>query len=146
MDKSKLENFHRSYPGQSFAEFATLTGVECEALRKKVAVTLGLSDVGPLELVRQLHAQTSSHLGEVPREGQPDLRALLEGVVPLGRPHRVFVNWYRFDDIDSLELDDLSRHFDDIWYPSVDDIEVFDESCRWFLSVSHDGRITLIQP
>ncbi|MCR9166599.1 MAG: hypothetical protein NXI35_38405 [bacterium] len=145
MDTSKLENFRRSYPGQPFPEFAALTAAECETLRKKVAATLGLSDGDPLELVRHLHAQTGNHLGEVPRDGQPDLRALVEGV-PIGRPHRVFVNWYRFDDIDSLDLDALSRHFDDIWYPSVDDIEVFDDSCRWFLSVSHDGRMTLIQP
>lgn len=115
-------------------------------VRKKLATTLGLSEESSsLDLVKRLHEQTSRYLGEVPCEGRPDLRKLIESV-PIGRLHRVLVNWYRFDDIDSLDLDDLSRHFGDIWYPSVDDIEVFDESCRWFLSVSHDGRMSLIQP
>ena len=145
MDESKLENFYKAYPDRVFPGFTALTAAECERLRKKVATTLGLSEeCGPLELVQHLQAQTGSHLGEVPGKGQLDLRALLEGIA-VGRPHRVFLNWYRFDDIDSLDLDDLSRHFDDIWYPSVDDIEVFDESCRWFLVVSHDGRVGLIQ-
>ena len=146
MDNYKLENFRRTYPHREFPKFATLPPSECERVRKSVATILGLTgQYRPLELVERLHAQKPIHVTEVPREGQLDLRSFLDGAL-VGQPHRVFVNWDRFDHIDSMDLDDLSRYFDDVWYPSVDDIEIFDDSYRWFLSVAHDGRISLIQP
>jgi hypothetical protein len=33
----------------------------------------------------------------------------------------VYINWYRFNNIDEMRLDDLERYFDDIWYPGADD-------------------------
>jgi hypothetical protein len=34
----------------------------------------------------------------------------------------------------------------DLWYPGVDDIEIFDSSLSWFVVVTHDGEIGLITP
>jgi hypothetical protein len=56
-------------------------------------------------------------------------------------PEYVFVNWYRFDDVDEIKFADLESHFTDIWYPSSDDIEVFDSSLKWLIAVSHDGSV-----
>ena len=53
----------------------------------------------------------------------------------------VFINWYRFDVVDCMLLSDLARHFHDIWYPGSDDIDVFDESLTWILSIDHDGYV-----
>ena len=146
MDQCKIDNFNRTYPDEDFPEFEALSQEECERLRRKLTAMLGLGDdATDLDVVKSLHAQTSRHLGEVPGEGQPDLRGLLTNA-QIALPPHALLNWYRFDDIDRLDLDDLSRHFDDIWYPEADDIEIFDESCSWFLCVSHDGRIVLIQP
>ena len=35
----------------------------------------------------------------------------------------------------------VSKYFSDIWYPSTDDIDVFDSSVSWILSVNHEGEI-----
>ncbi|EKO31739.1 hypothetical protein LEP1GSC179_0008 [Leptospira santarosai str. MOR084] len=43
-----------------------------------------------------------------------------------------------------MYLIDLINNFDDIWYPSVDDIDIIDMSISWILSVSHFGEIKLI--
>ncbi len=37
----------------------------------------------------------------------------------------------------------MSRWFDDIWYPASDDIDLFDSTLDWILSVSHSGLIDL---
>ncbi len=58
----------------------------------------------------------------------------------------VYINWYHFDDIDMFHTaKSVERCFDSIWYPVSDDIELFDDSLGWTLSVDHDGYIELRQ-
>lgn len=56
----------------------------------------------------------------------------------------VYVNWYRFDRIDKIKLTDLCENFEYIWYPGSDDIEVFDDSLEWMISISHGGQVSLV--
>jgi hypothetical protein len=42
-------------------------------------------------------------------------------------------------------LEDLSRYFDDIFYPGPDDIELFDETLKWFMLVDHEGAISITE-
>jgi hypothetical protein len=100
-------------------------------------------DATGLDVANRLHIQHRQHLGNVPRSGPLDFRQLL-GQTSVQSVEKVLVNWYRFDEIDRIDIDVLSQFFDDIWYPAVDDIEIFDTSCGWFISVSHDGRVELI--
>ena len=57
----------------------------------------------------------------------------------------VYVDWYRFDDIDEVETSTLASFFSDFWYPSADDIDIFDRDLTWILSVRHDGAIKLVE-
>ena len=54
---------------------------------------------------------------------------------------KVYINWFRFDNIDQMKFNDFSTYFYDIWFPSVDDIDLFDESYSWIVSIRHDGMI-----
>lgn len=56
---------------------------------------------------------------------------------------KVYIDWHRFDDIDFIELSLLTKYFDDIWYPSVDDIYIYDDSFSWFALVTHHGTVTI---
>ena len=73
---------------------------------------------------------------------QFELRTLFDDlrIVP---ESNVFLNWYRFDDVDEIAFDDLADYFEDIWYPSSDDIDILDASYRWMLSVSHGGQASI---
>lgn len=73
-----------------------------------------------------------------------DLMALM-GRVGIHPKASVYLNWYRFDDIDVMSTDQLSRYFSDIWYPSVDDLDIFDDSLDWVLMVRHYGTVSLVQ-
>ena len=57
----------------------------------------------------------------------------------------VFINWSRYDVIDEIGFSDLNKYFSDIWYPGPDDIDIFDSSFRWILSISPEGYIKLVK-
>ncbi|EGQ22565.1 hypothetical protein [Prevotella pallens] len=56
-------------------------------------------------------------------------------------PNEVFINFERFNNIDVFLFKDFCKYFDDIWYPAADDIEVFDSSFNWIVSVKHYGAV-----
>lgn len=143
MDAIKIDNFRRSYPGVQFAEFEPLAPDRCIDIRQSVARRLGLpADAPPLEVIAKLHEQAGAELGNAPESGSLDVRITLQKAgVEAG--DRVYLNWYRFDDIDEIGVDELSRCFNDIWYPASDDVEVFDGTLSWVLSISHTGRMVL---
>lgn len=53
----------------------------------------------------------------------------------------VMVNWYQFDDVDKMKLDDIEKHFHDLWYPDVDDIDIIHPNFLWIVSIDHSGDI-----
>lgn len=58
---------------------------------------------------------------------------------------QVLIDWSSQSNIDRLKWDDFTERFHDIWYPSSEDIDVFDESLSWIMSVSHDGVLCLVK-
>lgn len=139
----KIQNFSTANPGSRFPAFAHLSPNECLRLRSAIAVRLGLhGDPQPLILLETLHAKVTPFTSV----GDQTAFQLQNAISAAGFicSTDVLVNWYRFDDIDRIALSDLSVHFDDIWYPSSDDIEIFDESLDWFVSVRHDGLLSVL--
>ena len=61
----------------------------------------------------------------------------------LGLPtgNYVYLNLIHFDDVDKVEVEFLSKYFDDFWYPGADDIDIIDQDLRWYICVDHDGFI-----
>jgi hypothetical protein len=146
METFKIENFQRDNPGRSFPRFEHLSPSQCQEFRNAAANTVGLDPhVDSLTLIRTM-AMNATPVADVNAEQDGfDLSALVIGLgISFGR--EVFINWHRFDDIDQMSLQDLSTHFDAIWYPGPDDVEIFDSSVSWFLLVSHDGAVSLLRP
>lgn len=54
---------------------------------------------------------------------------------------KIYLNWYKFKEIDLMSLIDVNNYFYDIWYPISDDLDLFDESLDWMISIRHDGSI-----
>lgn len=71
-----------------------------------------------------------------------DLAAVLQA---LGvRPNReVYLYWplNGDDPTDRLALDVVSANFHKIWFPGRDDVEVFDDTMTWILSINHSGDV-----
>ncbi len=143
MQTFKIRHFERDHPGCSFPWFQSLSPAEAQDLRARLAGRVGLpSTVDLLELVERLDELADEIPCTNPEQGPLDVSAVLhaQGIRPLSE---VYVNWHRYDDIDRMRLADLARNFDDVWYPSSDDLDILDETLTWILSVSHEGTVKL---
>jgi hypothetical protein len=97
-----------------------------------------------LKLVNALEKKSSLIPGADAESDNFDLKSTLSKVGISPNEH-VFLNWYRFDRIDEIGLDDLSAYFDDIWYPAADYIDVFDNSLSWIVSIGYSGEVMVIK-
>lgn len=147
MHEFKLEHFRRDHPGESFPEFQHLTEAECAALTSEVIKRFRLSELRmPSQLVPALWDSARVLEGVDAEETSFSvIRALTAaGAMPTDR---VCINWLRdWDTIDRFRLADLDRFFEDIWYPSSDDLEVIAETLDWILLIDHEGVVCLALP
>lgn len=145
MEQIKLDNFSNEYPGRDFPKYTSLSKSACSDIAQSIREKFALENATDgLMLVKAIDAlakpcEVASHVGE-----DFDLNALLN-VCGIDAADVVYINWHRYDKIDRLRRCDLVGHFYDIWYPDVDDIDVFDDSLSWILSVHHDGYIKLLR-
>ncbi len=145
MEKIKIENFSREYPNRHFPSYKTLSAPDAKKIEEIIAGKLEMPpNSSPLELVKVLR-EKSSVIPDLHAESDNfDLKSTLLNV-GISPNARVFINWYRFDQIDEISLDDLSSHFDDIWYPAADDIDLFDDSFSWIVSIGYSGEIMILK-
>jgi hypothetical protein len=96
----------------------------------------------PLVLLEALWA-AAEFVPDVDADNGFDLRKLISAR-NLRPQEEVLLNWLRFDNMDRLAFSDLSQYFDDIWYPSSDDIDIFDDTLDWFVFIRHDGCVKIL--
>jgi len=147
MEQFKIEHFQREHPSDPFPWFRTVSLKELEEVGQSLKSLAGL----PLTADTLILTKTIWEMGK-PCEGinaekeNFSLQNVLQkyGIV---EPDLVYLNWYRFQegDVDQFYLKGLTKYFDDIWYPGPDDIDIFDSTVSWVLSIDHDGRINLLK-
>jgi len=141
MDEFKIENFLASHEGKQFPSYRPLTADQADAIRKKLLDRLGIDPhENGLTLVCHLAQMEKSAQEFSVQDSGFDLTKVLDSL-EVHPETNVYINWYRFDRIDEIAAADLHQYFDDIWYPAVDDIDLFDATLSWVLSVSHDGKV-----
>jgi hypothetical protein len=141
MDAVKIRNYEREHgPGT----FPTCKGLDSRALqeiRRSLAAALGIeSTASGNEILQAIIDRRQFVEGADAEAADFDLGKLLDrlGIPASGT---FYINWHRYDEIDEMLVEDVIGHFSDIWYPSSDDIEVFDMSMSWVLSVTHYGAV-----
>jgi hypothetical protein len=144
MDSYKIEYFREDHPDSSFPHFKQLGGAECRRLCEIISTSLlgqECSDGG--ELCIRLDRQSEYVSSTNATSEDFSIRHVLDesGITPLDE---VFLNWGEFDEIDQMAFNDVDRHFEDIWYPHRDDLDIFDQSGQWLISVDHDGYVKMI--
>lgn len=147
MEQFKIDHFIDSHKDSSFPNFHTLNAKECrdfcESLKASMEITIeSESDNLASEVYKLQHAIDTTNAQDEIFCLKDVISFFHADVESIGS---VFINWYRFDNIDSMQLEDLSKYFDDIWYPSSDDIDIFDSTIQWVLSITHVGDLYLWQ-
>ena len=143
MDEFKQRNFLQANPGEQRIGIEPLPARIAWQLRAEIASRLKVSpEDNGLAIVAAIRDRGVRVAGYNAESDAFDLYATITSL-DLRCSVILFVNWYRFDALDVVAASELSRRFSDIWYPSADDIEVFDSSCDWLLSIIHTGDVLL---
>ena len=145
MDEFKIKDFEEDHPGQKFPAFRSLSDSEARKIAERLALKVGLHGVDDsLALVMAVCDGSPMIQGINAQDRDFDLEKVVKESGVRSKKD-VYINWYRFDIIDSIALIDLSRTLEYIWWPGPDDIDVFDDTLTWVLSIDHGGFVKLKQ-
>ena len=139
MDQIKLENFRKEH-GFNIPIIRSLPYDECLKIRENLLHKFSLDDVDEFFKIDKFSRLDGFNADEE----NFDLKAVF-GKLNIATPNKICINFNKFESIDILYFDDLSKFFSDIWYPSLDDIEIFDLNLNWIVSVRHYGRIYYVK-
>lgn len=145
MDEHNIRGFELENPGRAFPAHRSLASAETQELRARLRALLRLPQkTDDLRLVQTLASISVDSRSENADDENFSLVRTLGGfgITPQSK---LFINFYRFDEIDEMALDDVVQCFRFIWYPHSDDIDIFDSTLSWVLSVSHDGIVSLAE-
>ena len=135
MDQIKLENFRKEY-GIKMPIIRSLSPGECLKIRENLLHKFSLNDIDEFFKIDKFSRLDSFNADEA----NFDLKAVFSEL-GITTPNEICINFNKFESIDILHFDDLSKFFSDIWYPSLDDIEIFDINLSFIFSVRHYGAI-----
>ena len=135
MDQIKLENFRKEH-GFKMPIIRSLSAGECLKIRENLLHKFSLDDLDEFFKIDKFSRLDGFNADEE----KFDLKAAFRKL-NIATPNEICINFNKFESIDILHFDDLSKFFSDIWYPSLDDIEIFDIHLSFILSVRHYGAI-----
>ena len=137
MEAFKLVNFKNEY-NTNMPIVRSIEGSECEAVCRSLFRSW---HVNTLEEFFEKEEQELVLLDDINAEDEDfDWNKVFNSIgIPV--PNEVFINFERFNSIDVFLFKDFCKYFGDIWYPSADDIEIFDASFNWIVSVKHYGAV-----
>jgi len=142
MDEGKIKNFEELH-GVPFPSFRSLGVEECKDFAARLESRFSPPTARGGGLSESWLFEIGVEVADVSRAESFDIA----GVVRNGGCRcleKVFVDWGSHR-VDEMSTKDLSQYFDDIWYPSSDDILVFDSSIDWALAIFHYGAVLLVK-
>ena len=139
MEKFKIEFFKEEY-GFDFPLFTHLSEDNALKLRGELFARFGITNI--LTLVEDI-SNKQMFLSEIDANSDFKLINTLK-CLKIKYLDSLYLNWYKFDNIDAIALKDLDKYFYDIWYPGSDDIDIFDSNLTWIVSIRHDGYISFL--
>ena len=135
MDQIKLENFRKEH-GFEMPIIRSLSNDECLKIRENLLHKFSLDDIDEFFKIDKFSKLDGFNADEENFDFKTAFSKL-----GIATPNEIYINFNKFESIDILHFDDLSKFFSDIWYPSLDDIEIFDINLSFIFSVRHYGAI-----
>lgn len=142
MHQIKITNFHRDNPKQEFPNYTSLNCNQIQDVKKQLCIRLVLDkNSTPKDMLQKIHNCMIPCKGIKADEEDFNLLKLMEDLGIHSLPE-VYINWSFFDDIDKIQLEDVAKYFDYIWYTGSDEIEMFDQSFSWIISIDGDSYVS----
>lgn len=143
MESFKIEYFKKDNPTKNFPNFSTLTSDEAHEIYTRLSREME-GGLPPDQLVKKIN-EIGVPVDDYSAESDNFILKEVFDKLWLQPVSEVYINWYHFDNIDKISLKDLSNNFNDIWYPASDDIDIFDTTLSWILSINHEGSIKIVR-
>ena len=144
MEHFKLEIFQNEKPGSSFPWFRSLSADEMWIIRQQLATASKLpGNVTSLTLTKRI-AELSSRCSDLNAEDEHFRLETVFQRLKINQPQMIYVNWYRYDKVDEMRFAEVADCFDYIWYPGSDDIDFFDATLSWVVSIDHAGYVSAV--
>jgi hypothetical protein len=146
MDALKLRHFEAAHPGLALS-VRPAGAQQVAALRAVLLARLRLPvDTDGLSLVRAIQSRSLPlPLLDAATPGFDLGRVLVDQLDGGDLDQDVLLNWHRFEQLDLIRGTELASCFADVWYPSVDDLDVVALDARWVLSIGHHGGVGLLR-
>lgn len=146
MELFKIKNFNNTHKTETFPPFMEMNNFEIyniihNVLTEFVEGNLVLNNQILLELI---HSKATFIEGINAMDDDFKLKTFLINN-HLDASKYCYVNWDIFDKIDKFKIEDLCNFFDDIWYPSSDDLEIISEDFKWIICISHFGGLSILK-
>ena len=139
MDFHKILNFKTDNPNLEFPDYKILSDLVKKNLIKSLFYNLKISnDLNGANLSKSIEKK-SIIIGKI-SDGVFILDDLLSNF-GYSANEKIYLNWKNFESIEEMSKLSFNQNFFDIWYPGVDDLDIFDESCNWLLSITHAGIV-----
>lgn len=144
MDNRNIEGFIKENPDKQFPQYRSLSKDETEQIRRDLICKLKLkNNISLLDLVKKVRSSSDFLKGNAEDEEFNLINFLKNNNIDF--LNNVLINFHQYDEIDEMRLEDVSNYFEYVWYPSSDDIEIFDNTLSSIISITHDGEILLLR-
>jgi hypothetical protein len=145
MEAFKVVLFEQAHAG-SFPSYRSLAPAEGQALKARVASRFGLPVLAASSATEFAAALTArqTYYPEANAQEEFALLPLFTALAITPQPE-LFINWANwatFEELDAFQTTDVAQYFSDLWYPGADDIDLFDASVDWVISIRHDGVVS----
>lgn len=142
MEDFKIELFEKENPSSKFPSFSSLDAESTARVRQQFLQKLKIENpIDGKELLKLLSYKIETI--KTFNASADDFNVTdVFSYLNIAPNETIYINWYHYDDIDVMCLNDFCKYFEYIWFPGPDDIDVFDNTYSWVLSINHEGDIS----
>jgi hypothetical protein len=140
MHELRIKHFKTDNPDLSFPWFRSLDKIEGEELFQKLLKRHEVFESKSLADLVILLWDKKKPVDDMNAEDKNFDLAKVVNSIGIEPNEKVFISWSIFE-VDQVHFTDLVKYFDDFWYPSSDDIEIFDSTQNWVIFVDHGGNL-----
>jgi hypothetical protein len=144
MYKERMELYKRENPNVIFPDFQEIPSEECKSLSLEISKKFLNEAFSGLDLLTQLFKK-AVRIENV--NAASECFSLIETLQKqeITFTETGYIDWYRLDRTTKMRIQDISSCFEYLYFPSADDIQIFDSSISWLMFIEHDGEVYILR-
>ena len=143
MDSYKLEEFAGDHPGQQYPWVESVQPQEAQRMVSELMSRFCPSATNASDFIHFIAEQPMLEEITVLDDEFDFTRLLIDAQIRI--PQEILVNFAAFEQLERMRYAEFAKHFRYVYWPATDDLDCFDESLEWIVSIDHDGRITVLK-